>query len=110
MIKKIERGDILWVNLDPTVGNEIHKHRPCVVLTVNPLNDVRRTVVIMPLSSAVAPHPPLVVAVPSAGKTSTAKIDQLRAVDKSRLVCHEGTLAQRDLHAIEHAVKTILGL
>src|SRR5215471_11236884 len=105
MIKKIERGDILWVNLDPTVGNEIHKHRPCVVLTVNPLNDVRRTAVVMPLSSAVAPHPPLVVAVPSAGKTSTAKIDQLRAVDKSRFTKHEGKVSLHDMRAIEHALR-----
>ena len=110
MGKHIERGDVFWVNLDPTVGSEIKKHRPCAVLTVNPFNDVRRTVVVMPLSTAVTPHPPLVVAVPSAGKTSTAKIDQLRAVDKSRFTKHEGKLSSHDMHAIEHALKTVLGL
>jgi len=60
---KILRGEIWWVNLDPTQGSEIEKTRPCLVLSHDTLNRLRRTVVVVPLSSAAKPHPPISVPV-----------------------------------------------
>ena len=45
-----ERGDIWWIALDPTLGSEIRKTRPCVVISVKVLNERRRTVIVVPLS------------------------------------------------------------
>ena len=107
---KIERGEIWWVNLDPTVGREIKKRRPCVVLSVNEVNQLRATPVVIPLSSSADDAPPVVVSVPSAGVNSVAVVDQVRAVDKRRFVTRAGVLADADLRVLELAAKQILGL
>jgi mRNA interferase MazF len=83
---KIERGEIWWVNLSPTIGSEIRKRRPCVVLSANEINRLRATPVVVPLSSSPQAAPPIVVPVPSAGKNSVAVLDQIRAVDKKRFI------------------------
>ena len=97
------------MSLDPTRGSEIRKTRPAVILTVNPLNLARRTVVIVPLSSSPEPRPPIVVPTPSAGAGSVAICDQLRAVDKARLSRQRGQLSAVDLRAVEDGVKAVLG-
>jgi mRNA interferase MazF len=102
------RGSIWWVDFDPTRGPEIQKMRPAVVLTANGLNRVRRTVVVVPLSTGPAPRPPITVAVPSGGEKSVAVCDQLRAVDRSRLTRSAGTLSAEDLRAVEDGVRAIL--
>ena len=53
----MKRGDLFWVNLDPTVGSEIRKQRPCVVVGANPINKARRTVVVVPPSTVAKPRP-----------------------------------------------------
>jgi len=52
MTMDISRGEVFWARLDPTVGSEIHKTRPVVVLSINPLNRARKTVVVVPLSTS----------------------------------------------------------
>lgn len=106
----VQRGEVWWVNLDPTQGGEIRKTRPAVVLTADPLNRARRTVVVVPLSTGPAPRPPIVVDTPSAGTGSVAVCDQLRAVDKSRLTRRAGQLATADLRAVENGVRAVLEL
>lgn len=109
-LPSVQRGEVWWVDLDPTRGSEIRKTRPAVVLTANPLNRARRTVVVVPLSTGPTPRPPIVVATPSAGTHSVAVCDQLRAVDKGRLTRHSGQLAAQDLDAIEAGVRAVLEL
>jgi mRNA interferase MazF len=106
---KIERGDIWWVNLDPTIGSEIKK-RPCVVLSANEINRLRATPVVIPLSSSPDAAPPIVVSVPSAGKNSVAVVDQIRAVDKRRFVNRAGSMSVDDLRHLETAAKQVLEL
>ena len=81
----ISRGDVWWVSLDPTQGAEIRKTRPCVVLTHNTLNQLRRTVIVVPLSTAAKSHPPITVPITCQGKPVVAVVDQMRAVAKHRL-------------------------
>ena len=107
---KIERGEIWWVNLDPAVGREIKKRRPCVVISANEVNRIRATPVVIPLSSSPEAAPPIVLAVPSAGKDSVAVVDQTRAVDKKRFVHRAGVLGVADLRNLEMAAKQILQL
>jgi mRNA interferase MazF len=110
MSMKIERGEIWWVNLDPTVGSEIKKRRPCVVLSADEINRMRATPVVIPLTSSPEAAPPIVVAVPSGGKNSVAVLDQIRAVDKKRFVSRIGILAAADLQSLEIALKQVLQL
>lgn len=107
---QVRRGEVWWVDLDPTRGAEIQKLRPAVVLTADALNRARRTVVVVPLSTGPAPRPPIVVATPSAGPGSVAVCDQVRAVDKGRLTGRAGHLAATDLRAVENGVRTVLEL
>jgi mRNA interferase MazF len=104
------RGDIYWVNLDPTTGSEIKKKRPCVVIGATPINKARRTVVIVPLSSAGKPHPPLTVPMKCQGREVVAVCDQIRAVDKSRLGEKIGIIAKEDLLEVEKGIRQTLAL
>jgi mRNA interferase MazF len=106
----IRRGSIWWVELEPTRGSEIQKTRPAVVLTADALNRIRRTVVVVPLSTGPVPRPPIVVAAPSAGPGSVAVCDQIRAVDRSRLTRGGDALSGEDLRAIEAGVRAVLRL
>jgi mRNA interferase MazF len=107
---QVRRGEVWWVDLDPTRGSEIRKTRPAVVLTANALNRARRTVVVVPLSTGPAPRPPVVVATPSAGAGSVAVCDQMRAVDKGRLTRCTGQITAADLRVVENGVRAVLEL
>src|SRR5713226_8309793 len=106
----IRRGDIWWVDFEPTQGAEIRKTRPAIVVTADALNRARRTVVVVPLSTGPQPRPPIVVATPSAGATSVAICDQVRAVDKRRLTQNQGRLSAVDLRSVEESLRRILEL
>ena len=105
---EVARGEVWWVSLDPTQGAEIKKTRPCVVLTHDTLNKLRRTVVVIPLSAAARPHPPITVPVTCQGHPAVAVIDQIRAVAKHRLKSKFETMMAADLAAINRAISTIL--
>jgi mRNA interferase MazF len=104
----VVRGEVWWVSLDPTQGAEIKKTRPCVVLTHDTLNQLRRTVVVIPLSTAAKPHPPITVPVTCQGQSAVAVIDQIRAVAKHRLKLKLEDMTAADLTAISRATSTIL--
>jgi len=106
----MNRGDIYWVNLDPTAGSEIKKTRPCVIIGATPINKARRTVVVIPLSSVGVPNPPLVIEVNCLGKKAMAICDQIRAVDKSRLENRADTLSYNDLEKLEDGLRQVLCL
>ena len=111
MSAAIERGDVYWVELDPTRGAEMAKTRPCFVLSASEINQHRKTVVVIPLTTTpTPPAPPLLIAVPSAGASSKAHIEHIRAVDKSRLQRKLGKLSAQDLRAVEDALRRVLRL
>ena len=108
----IERGHIHHVNLDPTVGSEQQGNaRPCVVLSLTTYNRKLRTVGVVPLTSSPRALPPLIVPVPSAGKTECiALCNQIRTMDKSRIIKHLGAVSLEDRSAIESGVCKVHGL
>lgn len=108
----ITRGDIYWVNFpkrDPQ-GVEIEKTRPCVILSLTTVNAVRRTVVVVPLTSSPDPVPPIAIAAASAGPDSVAVCDQVTVVDKRHLKQKAGRVSPVNLQAIEQSVRLLLGL
>ncbi len=104
------RGEVWWVRLDPTVGSEIAKTRPCLILTSDVLNQRRRTVVVVPLSTSPQSSPPLLVPVQCGDRDAVAVTDQIRAISKERLDRCMGTLSAAHVEAVEQAVREILEL
>ena len=96
--------------LDPTVGSEIRKTRPCLVLTTNIVNERRRTVVVVPLSTSRQVAPPLLVPVECEGRAVIAVVDQIRSVAKERLQQRLGSISSVHLEAVEDGLHQILEL
>jgi mRNA interferase MazF len=110
MESKLKRGNLYWVNLDPTRGSEIKKVRPAVLVGISPLNQARRMVLIVPLSRSAAPRPPITVRVRCMGQEVCAVCDQIRAIDKTRLSTWIEEMSKEDLESISKALKQVLAL
>jgi len=104
------RGEIWWARLDPAVGSEIKKTRPCLVISSTVINERRRTVVVIPLSSSTRLAPPLTVRVRCAGRQVVAVIDQVRAIAKERLTKRIEDLTPGQLVAVESSLRELLEL
>lgn len=94
----VKRGEIWLVNLDPTVGSEIQKTRPCVIVSPTELNDNLRTVIVAPMTSKGFPAP-FRVPVSHGGTKGLILLDQLRTVDKARLTKKSGVVTAKTLSA-----------
>lgn len=89
----MRRFEVWLVNLDPTIGSEIRKTRPAVIVSPDELNKHLCTVIVVPLTTGKSY--PFRVPTKVAGKAGIAAIDQVRTVDKRRLVKKIGTLAPK---------------
>ena len=99
MVKSIvSRGEIWLINLDPTLGSEIQKTRPCVVISPQEMNDYLRTVIVAPMTSK-GRAAGFRVPITHDGKKGLILLDQLRAIDKTRLVKKLGSAPAKTLHA-----------
>jgi mRNA interferase MazF len=87
----INRFDVYLINLDPTVGTEIQKTRPCVVVSPDEMNQHLRTVLIAPMTTKGRDYP-WRVACRFKGKHGQIVLDQIRAVDRSRLIKRLGRI------------------
>ena len=92
------RGEVWLVNLDPTVGREIRKTRPCVIVSPSEINDHLSLVLAAPLTSGSRPAP-FRVATTFDGKPGLMLLEQVRAVDRARLVKRVGRLEPAILSA-----------
>lgn len=95
---RVRRGDIWLVNLDPTVGSEIQKTRPCVVISPPEMHDHLRTAIVAPMTTG-SHAAPFRIPVRHLGKTGLILLDQIRTVDKTRLVKRSGVLGGAVLKA-----------
>lgn len=94
----MKRGDIWLVNLDPTIGSEVKKSRPCVIVSPAELNNHLRTVIVAPMTSK-GFAAPFRVPVTHAGVKGLIVLDQLRTVDKVRLSKKLGAVSAKTLSA-----------
>jgi mRNA interferase MazF len=94
----VSRGEIWLINLDPTIGSEIKKTRPCIVVSPQELNDYLRTVVIAPMTSK-GRSAGFRVPLAHDGKKGLILLDQIRAVDKARFIKKVGEASPKTLIA-----------
>ena len=106
----MNRGDVYWVDLNPTIGSEINKLRPCVLIGATPINQARHTVVIVPLSSSAKARPPITISVSCLNKQVTAVCDQIRTIDKSRLKNQVGALSEKDMDSLNDGLRQTMCL
>ena len=90
------RGEIWLVNLDPTIGSEIKKSRPCVVVSPAEMHDHLRTVIVAPMTTKSRPAP-FRISVTHGGKKGLILLDQVRTVDKVRLAKKVGAISAKTL-------------
>ena len=95
---------------DPSVGSDIRKRRPAVIVSNDAANRQLRRVVVVPFTSATGRVYPGEAVVTIGTQTSKAMADQIMAADKSRLKSRLGALSMLDLHAVEAAIKQHLDL
>lgn len=110
----VRRGDVVVANLDPTIGVEIKKSRPVIVLSNDSINQFSQLVVVVPLTKNTAHLSPSHALIPKGVAhltfTSKAVSEQVKAVDKQRLVKRLGSLSPSLLAQVEHALKNTLAL
>lgn len=87
----VQRFDVFLINLDPTVGSEIKKTRPCVIISPDEMNCSIATVIVAPMTTKGQQYPTR-VACNFQGKDGQIVLDQIRTVDKTRLVKHLGQI------------------
>ena len=93
----VRRFEVYLVNLDPTIGSEIRKTRPCVIVSPDEMNRHVRTVIVAPMTTRGQAYPTR-VACTFGGRKAQIVIDQIRTVDKLRLVKRLGTISSTAQH------------
>ena len=108
----VRRGDVILANLDPTIGVEIKKTRPVIILSNDSINQLSQLAVVVPLTKNVAHLSPSHALIPKGvarlSSASKAVTEQIKAVDKRRLVKRLGTLPPDLLAQVERALKNTL--
>lgn len=106
----MNRGEIWWVEFDPSVGSKIRKTRPAVIISNDSANRNLARVVVIPLTSNVDRQYPGEALVTLDGKPSKVMADQVMAADKSRLKNQLGALTKADMQAVEDAIRIHFGM
>lgn len=106
----MKRGEVWWVNFDPSVGGEIRKKRPAVIVSNNAANQFLNRVQVIPLTSSVEKLYPSESYITFRGKKAKAMADQLTTVSKKRLIDQAGTVSKSDLEGIKRAISIQLDL
>lgn len=103
----INQYDIFWANLDPTIGHEIQKMRPCVIISPNEMNKGLGTVLVAPLTSTLKAYPFRVKCTIS-GKMGSIALDQIRCIDISRLTKKTDQLSVVEISKVKSILEEML--
>lgn len=106
----MKRGEVWWVNFGPSVGGEIQKQRPALIVSNDAANRHLNRVQVVPLTSSVERLYPSEAYVMLNGKQHKALADQLATVSKLRLAGISGSLSDADMAKVEQVIKVQLGL
>ena len=103
-MEQINQYDIVLVNLDPTMGSEMKKTRPCIVLSPNEMNKYLQTIVIAPMTSNSKPYPTRVEIKHKVSKGWLA-LDQIRTIDRMRIVKRFEALTEEEISQVKNVIK-----
>lgn len=101
---EINQYQIILVNLDPTVGSEIKKTRPCVVISPNEMNKFLNTVVIAPMTTSSKNYPTR-MEIKHDNKIGWVVLDQIRTIDKQRIIKDLGRLTKSEINKLKSVLK-----
>lgn len=101
---EIKQYQIILASLDPTIGSEIKKTRPCVVISPDEMNKYLRTVVIAPMTTSSKDYPTR-VEIKHDNKISWIVLDQIRTIDKQRIIKELGKLSRPEIKEIKEGLK-----
>ncbi len=107
---EVKRGDVFWVNFNPSIGSEIKKKRPAVIVSTDRANPYLNRVVVIPLSSRISKIYPSEVKIIFQGREVKAMSDQIRTISKKRLLSKIGTIPLEEMRKIEEKIKMFLEL
>jgi len=103
----IKQYDVVLINLDPTIGHEIKKMRPCVIISPDEMNKYISTIIIAPMTTKSHPYPTR-IPIKFGGKSGWIVLDQIRTVDKQRLIKKLGKLDSPTIKKIKAIIKEML--
>jgi mRNA interferase MazF len=106
----MKRGEVWWVNFDPSVGGESKKKRPAVIVSNDAANKHLNRVQVVPLTSKVERVYPSEARVTFQGRAGKAMADQLTTVSKQRMISRGGGLTGQEMREVEQAIRVQLGL
>ena len=104
------RGEVWWVSFDPSLGGEIQKTRPAIILSNDAANTALNRVIVVPITSQVAKVYPGEALVTVNGEQRKAMADQIMTASKQRLKSKLGSLSRADVIAVENAVLMQMGM
>jgi mRNA interferase MazF len=106
----MKRGEVWWVNFDPSVGGEIRKKRPAVIVSNNAANQFLNRLQVVPLTSSAVKLYPSEAFITIRGKKAKAMTDQLTTVSKKRIINQAGTVSKTELEGLGRAIMIQLDL
>ena len=101
---EIRQYEVVLLNLEPTIGSEMKKTRPCVVLSPNEMNNYLQTIVIAPLTSSSKPYPTRIEITQEVIK-GWIVLDQIRTVDRIRIIKSLGYLTEKETNNVKNVIK-----
>ena len=101
---ELRQYDIVLVNLNPTVGSEIQKTRPCIIISPNEMNKYLRTIVIAPMTTSSKSYPTR-IEIKHNGKIGQIALDQIRTIDKQRIIKSLGRMTKPEIKEVKSVLK-----
>lgn len=101
---ELKQYQIVLVNLDPTVGSEMKKTRPCVIISPDEMNNYLQTIVMAPMTSTSKAYPTR-IEIKSNKKKGWIALDQIRTIDRKRVIKGLGSMTEKEIYKIKAVIK-----